>query len=95
DIEKKFEQFIQEHHIRLDSLQQRFLALLKKEICSTGQISVSRLYEQPFTSLHQDGIDGLFDDEQAQLIANFIARFAVADTPPQAMVQVKEARGRL
>ncbi len=76
-VQKKFEQFIQQHHIRLNSLQQRFLALLKNEICTTGQISLSRLYEQPFSTLHQNGVDGLFKDEEAHLIAEFVAGFTV------------------
>ncbi len=76
-ITKRFETFIQEHHISLNAIQQRFLALLKSEICRTGQMSISRLYEQPFIALHQDGVDGLFKDEQAQLIATFVANFAV------------------
>jgi type I restriction enzyme R subunit len=76
-ITKRFEIFIQKHHINLNAMQQRFLALLKSEICRTGQMSVSRLYEQPFIALHQDGVDGLFKDEQAQLIATFVAGFAV------------------
>lgn len=88
-VEKKFEQFVQEHHIRLNSLQQRFLALLKSEICTTGQISVSRLYEQPFTSLHQDGIDGVFQDAEAHLIANFVAGFMVETKKQKQSIQVQ------
>ena len=76
-IEDKFNTFLQEHHIHLTSLQQRFIALLKGEICRTGSMTVERLYEPPFIALHQDGIDGLFKDEQASLIATFVADFAV------------------
>jgi type I restriction enzyme R subunit len=76
-IRKRFEIFVQQHHISLNALQQRFLELLKSEICRTGQMSISRLYEQPFIALHQDGVDGLFKEEQAQLIANFISDFAL------------------
>lgn len=76
-IGKKFEDFIQAHHIRLNSLQQRFLSMLKTELCTNGQISVSRLYEQPYSALHQDGIDGVFKDAEAHLIAQFVASFTV------------------
>ncbi len=76
-VDLKFQVFVQTHHINLNALQQRFLALLKSEICRTGQMRISSLYEQPFIALHQDGIDGLFKDEQAQLIANFVAGFAI------------------
>jgi len=76
-IEEKFNLFLQEHHINLTSLQQRFITLLKSEICRTGSMSVDRLYEAPFIGLHQDGIDGLFKDKQAHLIAEFVAGFAI------------------
>jgi type I restriction enzyme R subunit len=76
-IEAQFSEFIQQHHIHLNSLQQRFISLLKSEICRSGSMTVERLYEAPFSQLHQDGIDGLFKDEQASLIAGFVAGFAV------------------
>lgn len=92
-ISKRFENFIQKHHINLNATQQRFLALLKSEICRTGQISISRLYEQPFIALHQDGIDGVFKDEQAQLIATFVADFAIelGKKTPQAQTATAKA----
>jgi type I restriction enzyme, R subunit len=91
-ITKRFEAFIQTHHVNLNAIQQRFLALLKSEICRTGQMSISRLYEQPFIALHQDGVDGLFKDEQAQLIAKFVADFAIelGKKMPQAQTTVPE-----
>ncbi len=76
-VDAKFQAFVIEHHISLSSIQQRFLALLKSEICRTGQMSIVQLYDQPFKSLHQDGIDGLFKNEQAQLIADFVAGFTL------------------
>ncbi|MEY8204643.1 MAG: DEAD/DEAH box helicase family protein, partial [Bermanella sp.] len=47
-IEQKFNTFIQGHHINLNSMQQRFITLLKSEICRTGSMTVDRLYESPF-----------------------------------------------
>jgi len=76
-IEQQFMAFVQEHHISLSGLQQRFLGLLKSEICRKGQMTIADLYEQPFKGLHQDGIDGLFQDKQAELIANFVAGFTI------------------
>ena len=76
-IESQFNAFLQQHHIHLNSLQQRFISLLKSEICRHGNMTVERLYEAPFKSLHQDGIDGLFQNEQATLIARFVAGFTV------------------
>ena len=47
-------------------------------------MTIADLYEQPFKSLHIDGIDGLFQDEEAHLIAGFVAGFTVkADEPVQ------------
>ncbi|TNC81300.1 MAG: DEAD/DEAH box helicase [Oleiphilus sp.] len=88
-IDKQFTAFVQEHHINLSALQQRFLGLLKSEICRKGQMTIADLYEQPFKGLHQDGIDGLFQDDQAQLIAKFVAGFTV-DVSQQASRVVME-----
>lgn len=76
-IEQKFTDFVQQHHLSLNALQQRFVGMLKSEICRRGEITVADLYDHPFQSLHDDGIDGLFQDEQATLIADFIAGFTV------------------
>ncbi len=76
-IEQQFTAFVQQHHINLSALQQRFLGLLKSEICRKGHMTIADLYEQPFKGLHQDGIDGLFQAQQAELIASFIAGFTV------------------
>ncbi|MCY0965803.1 DEAD/DEAH box helicase family protein [Parathalassolituus penaei] len=76
-IEARFNDFLQQHHIHLNSQQQRFISLLKSEICRSGSMTVERLYDAPFSQLHQDGIDGLFQDEQATLIARFVAGFTV------------------
>jgi type I restriction enzyme R subunit len=87
-VDGKFQTFVQQHHINLNSLQQRFLALLKSEICRKGQIKIDQLYAQPFISLHQDGIDGLFKDEQAQLIADFVVGFTIELGTKMPQVQV-------
>ncbi len=76
-IEQQFTEFLQQHHIHLNAQQQRFLALLKREICRKGEMTIAALYDQPFKGLHQDGIDGLFKDQQAELIAKFVAQFTV------------------
>ena len=88
-IEAQFNAFLQQHHIHLDSQQQRFIKLLKSEICRSGTMTVDRLYEAPFSQLHQDGIDGLFKDEQATLIARFVAGFAVQSGQPKPTAETK------
>ncbi|MBB1488639.1 DEAD/DEAH box helicase family protein [Oceanospirillum sp. D5] len=89
-VEDKFTAFVQTHHIHLNSLQQRFLDLLKREICRRGEITVADLYDHPFQSLHDDGIDGLFRDEQASLIAGFVAQFTVPAGQGRNNVEVTE-----
>lgn len=76
-INDQFTTFVQQHHISLTALQQRFIGLLKSEICRKGKMAIADLYEQPFIALHQNGIDGLFENEQAQLIADFVAGFTI------------------
>ena len=89
-IEDKFTAFVQEHHIHLNALQQRFLDLLKREICRRGEITIGDLYDQPFQSLHDDGIDGLFRVEQASLIAGFVAQFTVPAGQGRHNVEITE-----
>ena len=86
-IADQFTVFVQQHHMTLNATQQRFLGLLKSEICRKGEMTIADLYEQPFKSLHTDGIDGLFKDDQAKLIANFVAGFTIKSS--QQMVQIK------
>ncbi len=87
-IELEFTQFVQDHHIELNAVQQRFLGLLKSEICRRGHMTIADLYAPPFKSLHNDGIDGLFKDEQARLIAGFVARFTVDTKAPLSSLQI-------
>ncbi|MCO6438557.1 MAG: DEAD/DEAH box helicase family protein [Phycisphaerae bacterium] len=61
-VRRRFETFVQTH-ASLNSQQIRFLDMLQNHIASYGSITVDRLYEDPFTSLHSDGIDGVFTDE--------------------------------
>lgn len=88
-IQIQFNDFVQQHHINLNTLQMRFLDLLKSEICRKGEMTVADLYEQPFIALHQDGIDGLFQDEQAHLIAEFVAGFTVEAGQSQTQLGVE------
>ena len=86
-VNQQFNQFIQQHHVNLTAIQQRFLNLLQQEICRKGQMTVAALYDQPFKSLHEDGIDGLFQNEQASLIATFVAGFTVVTERPALFVE--------
>ena len=76
-ITTKFELFIKEIHTHIDSNQQRFIALLKSHLCRYGSIEVNQLYDAPFTTIHDDGIDGVFSAQQADVLAEFIIQFNV------------------
>lgn len=52
-----------------------FLDLLQNHIAKYGSIEVERLYEPPFTLLHTDSLDGLFDESTASEVLNIIGSF--------------------
>ena len=51
-------------HPELTEKQSQFLVLVQNHIARYGSITVDRLYEQPFTVLDADGLDGVFGVEQ-------------------------------
>jgi type I restriction enzyme R subunit len=91
-IDQQFSAFIQQNHVTLSAIQQRFLALLKSEICRKGEMTIADLYEQPFKALHTDGIDGLFKNEQARLIAEFVAGFTVEVTKGISQLALRQSQ---
>lgn len=52
-------------HSALSAKQTRFLGLLQNHIARFGSITLDRLYEQPFTLVDADGLDGVFEDPKA------------------------------
>jgi len=50
-------------HPQLTANQVSFLNLLKNHISRYGAIEIEDLYEPPFTTLHSEGLDGVFTDE--------------------------------
>jgi type I restriction enzyme R subunit len=73
-VQKRFTQFVQEHS-NLASHQIKFLDLLQNHIARYGSIEVERLYEPPFTLLHTDSLDGLFDEPLANELLTIIGSF--------------------
>lgn len=59
-VTARFAQFASHNH--LNSLQLRFLDLLKNHIRDFGTIEMKQLFEQPFTHIHNEGITGVFPD---------------------------------
>ncbi|MCC6127488.1 MAG: DEAD/DEAH box helicase family protein [Pirellulales bacterium] len=74
-VNAKFTAFAQQY--KLNSTQLRFLDLLKNHIRNFGIIELDRLYEQPFTALDKDGLDGVFPDEtQAEELIALVESFS-------------------
>jgi type I restriction enzyme R subunit len=73
-VQDRFTAFVQQHP-GLSSHQVKFLDLLQNHIGRYGGIEVARLYEPPFTTLHSDGLDGLFDEPLAEELLGVIRGF--------------------
>ena len=62
-VRSTFEQFVRKHPT-LNSTQIQFLDLLQNYIAKYGAIELEKLYDQPFTSISSDGVDGVFSDTE-------------------------------
>jgi type I restriction enzyme R subunit len=81
-VEAAFSEFVQRHP-RLSSQQLRFLQMLQNHIAKNGGIEIERLYEPPFTHLHAESLDGLFQspddiDELLAILTLFDSKRATA-----------------
>jgi len=61
-VRERFERFVHKHP-KLTAKQTQFLGLLQNHIAKYGAIEIERLYEDPFTLVDTDGIDGVFRNE--------------------------------
>ncbi len=76
-IEHAFTDFVQQAHTHMNAKQQRFIGMLKNYLIRFGTIRIEQLYDAPFTSIHDMGLDGVFSQAQADVIAQFIRQFNV------------------
>ena len=60
-VAARFSEFARRHPT-LSAKQTRFLGLLQNHIARFGSITIDRLYEQPFTVVDADGLDGVFQE---------------------------------
>jgi type I restriction enzyme, R subunit len=80
-VDAAFTAFVHRHP-RLSAQQIRFLQLLKHHIARNGGIEIERLYQDPFTTLHAGGIDGVFTDPgQVDEIVTLLAAFTPPSSP--------------
>lgn len=80
-VESRFANFAR--RFANNSRQTHFLRLLKNHIQKYGAITVDRLYEEPFTTIDSNGLDGVFEDdyqvdELIKIIETFQPRQGVA-----------------
>ena len=73
-VEARFAEFVRKHPLHPDQI--RFLDLLQNHIRLYGSIQPEKLWEDPFTKLHADGVEGVFRDETQldellQLVGSF------------------------
>lgn len=73
-VRERFTAFVQAHP-NLASHQIKFLDLLQNHIAKFGSIKTDDLYEPPFTTLHSDSLDGLFDESLADELFEIIGSF--------------------
>jgi type I restriction enzyme R subunit len=73
-VHGRFEAFVQAHP-NLASHQIKFLDLLQNHIARFGSIEVAQLYEAPFTSIHSDGLDGLFEESLIEELLDVVGGF--------------------
>ena len=70
-VHEKFETF-RKAHTTLMANQMQFLNLLEQEIVQAGGIDIARLYDEPFTRFHFQGLDGLFRPDEAEEILTIV-----------------------
>ena len=86
-VEAAFAAFVHKHP-RLSSQQLRFLQVLQNYIAQNGGIEIERLYEPPFTTIHSESVDGVFEAaEQVEELLAVLSTFAPrrhrpTDPPP-------------
>jgi type I restriction enzyme, R subunit len=73
-VETRFTAFAQTH--ALNSQQLRFLALLKEHIRQYGALTPEKLFEAPFTTVHSEGLGGIFpNDQQLDEVVRLVRSF--------------------
>lgn len=73
-VHERFESFVHAHP-EISSHANKFLQLLQQHIAKYGSIEIAQLYEPPFTTLHNDGPDGLFDEPLVDELLDIIGTF--------------------
>ncbi|WP_129595936.1 DEAD/DEAH box helicase family protein [Anaerophilus nitritogenes] len=78
ELNKRFEEFIQKYHKKMNATQIKTLEIIKNDIAKNKGISFAALFAQPYTSFSPNGVDGIFGrmaDDVFDLIAPFKATY--------------------
>ena len=73
-VRSTFEQFVRKHPT-LNSMQIQFLDMLQNYIAKNGAIELEKLYDQPFTSISSEGVDGVFSETEIDDLIAIVERF--------------------
>jgi len=73
-VHERFEAFVHAHP-EISAHANKFLQLLQQHISKFGSIDIAQLYEPPFTTLHNDGPDGLFEEPLVDELLDIIGTF--------------------
>jgi type I restriction enzyme R subunit len=90
-VSTRFADFARRHP-SLTAKQTRFLGLLQNHIARFGSVTLDRLYEQPFTVVDADGLDGVF--EKPQEIDDLLDILSVFAPPAAAGADTQESSER-
>lgn len=72
-VNAAFADFINKY--QLTAVQIQFLDTIKLFLTNNGKIDPAKLYDSPFKNYHSLGIDGVFNEEQADYIFGIISNF--------------------
>ncbi|MGM0636565.1 MAG: DEAD/DEAH box helicase family protein [Bacteroidota bacterium] len=72
NVNQAFADFINRY--QLNSVQIKFLETIKAFFTKNGRINPEKLYDVPFKNFHSHGVDGVFNDQQADNLFQIITR---------------------
>ena len=67
---RAFSDYLNEHRVNANQIQ--FVNLIIDYLSQNGVIEPSKLYEPPYTDFNTNGLDGVFQDQDANRIVDII-----------------------
>lgn len=75
ELNRRFEDFIQKHHSKMNSTQIKTLEIIKNDIAKHRGISIAALFAEPYTNFNQNGVEGIFGKMTDQVFNELIEPF--------------------